>query len=232
MEPNASLLVTLAIPALALIVLVAVGVAITSVTPPAQRRRHLAIYVAGALAWVAFTFVLAGSGLLARFDARPPPLLLLLVPTIGLPLALACSPLGARLRGAPLAWLIGFHAFRLPLELVMHQAAAEGTMPGQMSYSGVNFDIVTGITAILVGGLAWAGRAPRWLVLGWNALGTALLVAIVGIAVASLPVFHAFGDAPARVNTWIAFAPFQLLPAVMVAGALLGHAVLWRRTLS
>ncbi|MDX1982954.1 MAG: hypothetical protein SFV51_21975 [Bryobacteraceae bacterium] len=38
----------------------------------------------------------------------------------------------------------------LPLELVMHHAAAEGRMPVQMSYSGWNFDIVTGITAIPV----------------------------------------------------------------------------------
>ena len=83
----------------------------------------------------------------------------------------------------------------------MPRAAAEGTMPPQMTYSGLNFDIVTGITALLVGGLALFGLAPHWLLVAWNALGSLLLAAIIVIAVASLPQFQAFGPEASRVNT-------------------------------
>ncbi|MBC7545453.1 MAG: hypothetical protein H7338_22220, partial [Candidatus Sericytochromatia bacterium] len=141
---------------------------------------------------------------------------------------LACSPVAARLiRGLPRAPLVGFHAFRLPLELMMHRAAAEGVMPVQMSYSGRNFDIVTGITAL---GMAWAlRRRVSWgLVFAWNALGTLLLVTVVGIAVGSLPLFHAFGTAPAQLNTWVTHAPFAWLPLILVPAALLGHLLIWR----
>jgi hypothetical protein len=68
--------------------------------------------------------------------------------------------------------------------------------------------------------------------LGWNALGTFLLIAVVTIAVASLPVFAAFGREPARLNTWVGYFPFVWLPAGLVSAAVLGHVLLWRRLLS
>jgi hypothetical protein len=49
-----------------------------------------------------------------------------------------------------LATLIGLQAFRFPLELVMHHAGTLGIMPVELSYSGYNFDIVTGIGALVL----------------------------------------------------------------------------------
>ena len=134
----------------------------------------------------------------------------------------------------PLTWLVGFHAFRLPLELVMHKAALDGTMPEQMSYSGLNFDIVTGVVALILAGYSWVTRRelPRLAVITFNLIGSVLLIAIVVIAVASLPMFHAFGTAPERLNTWVAFFPYVWLPAGLVASATLGHILLWRRLLT
>ena len=68
---------------------------------------------------------------------------------------------------------------------------------------------------------------PRWVVAGWNVLGLALLANIVGIAIASTPLFRAFGDD--RLNTFVAYPPFVWLPAVLVTGALMGHILVWRK---
>lgn len=152
-----------------------------------------------------------------------------MVPTLALPVALGFSRIGSALAQAPLAVLVGFQGFRLPLELVMHQAALERTMPLQMTYTGSNFDIVSGLSAVLVGALAARELAPRWLLLAWNALGSVLLVLILVIAVASLPSFAAYGREPARLNTWVAYFPFVWLPAGLVSAAVLGHVLLWRR---
>jgi hypothetical protein len=81
----------------------------------------------------------------------------------------------------------------------------------------------------VVAALAARGKAPRWLVVAWNVLGSVLLAVILAIAVASLPGWAAFGSEPARLNTWIAYFPFVWLPAGPVSGAVLGHALLWRR---
>lgn len=110
----------------------------------------------------------------------------------------------------------------------MHRAYEEGLMPVQMSYSGRNFDIVTGITAIIVAGLLLAGRMPAWGVRLWNWMGLALLLNVVVIANLSTPTpFRVFMNEPA--NVWITRAPFVWLPAVMVLTAFIGHIVIFRR---
>lgn len=185
---------------------------------------------AGVAGWLALTAAIALSGVLARFDVRPPTILPFMILVVGAALALGFSAVGERLaRELPLAWLVGIQGFRLPLELVMHRAASEGVMPAQMSFSGWNFDIVTGATALAVAALVAAGRAPRALVAAWNVLGLALLAGIGVIAVASVPALHAFGTAPERLNTWVAYFPYVWLPAGPVAFALAGHVVVGRR---
>jgi hypothetical protein len=228
MAPNASILVTLGIPSLAIATLALIAFMIQRAARDGGRYARL--FVVGAAAWLAFSGALAASGFLARFDMLPPPFVMILVPTLVLPLWLARSRVGELLCDrAPLAWLVGFQAFRLPLELVMHRAGIEGTMPVQMSFGGSSFDIVSGITAIAVAALAAYDRAPRWLIMAWNALGSLLLLNIVCIAIASLPQFHRFGSDPAQLNTWVAYFPFVWLPAGLVTSALFGHALLWRK---
>jgi hypothetical protein len=95
-----------------------------------------------------------------------------------------------------------------------------------MSFSGRNFDILTGASALIVAAFVRAGRAPRWLVVTWNVLGLALLTNIVAIAILSTPPVHYFGTA--RLNVWVTYPPFVWLPAVMVLAAFAGHLVIFR----
>jgi hypothetical protein len=194
-----------------------------------RRHRFLGALGGGAL-WMAATGAVAASGVLAKFDARPPPFVLVLLAALGLGITIALSRIGARLAdGLPLAALVGAQAFRLPLELVMHEAARQGVMPVQMSFSGYNFDILSGITAVVVASMLAAGAAPRGLVAAWNIFGSLLLVTIIVIAMASTPPIHAFGTTPDRLNTFIAYFPYIWLAVVMVPGAIAGHLLIARR---
>lgn len=215
-----------------LIVLVALGHRVAAARMGVDSRvavRRTFAFLAVAALWQVVVSALAVKGVLARFDARPPPLIFLLVFIAGGAQVLARSSFGKTLsEGLPLAALVGFQAFRLPLELLMHAAANEGVMPEQMTFTGWNFDIVTGASAVVVAVLVALGLGGRRLVLAWNALGTALLLTIVVIAVSSTPVFAAFGEG-AALNTFIAYVPFTTLPTVMVLLAMAGHVVLWRK---
>jgi len=172
--------------------------------------------------------VLAARGVLATWDRVPPPAMPVIVGAVLVAIVTAFSSIGARAADRlSFAMLVGYQSFRLPLELVMHRAASSGLMPEQMSFSGWNFDIVTGTLAIPVALLAARGRSSRGLIVAWNLIGTLLLVNIVTIAVASLPMFAAFG--PDRLNTWIADPPYIWLPGVLVPAALFGHLVTWRK---
>jgi hypothetical protein len=232
MESN---LVRWGIPGIALVlsVLLVVGVARAERalgTPPGLARRRIAGAAAGVALFLGVIAALALSGALARFDLKPPPMVGWFLAVLGTATAAGISGFGKRLAaGLSLGALIGFQAFRLPLELVMHQAARDGLMPSVMSFHGYNFDILTGITAALVAPLVIAGKAPRWLVVAWNALGAALLFAIGMIAMLASPVFRVFGDH--QLNVWVTRFPYCWM-AVMVAAALFGHILVGRKLLA
>ena len=192
-----------------------------------NRRR----FRGGALTWILLVLVLAGSGVLGQWERRPPPFMLIVVSIAALGVVIAWSSIGDRLfargcPGWPASW--GCRRLRLPLELLMHQTAVAGVMPEQMSYSGRNFDIVTGITAVLLALWLRGGCPPRSLVVGWNVMGLLLLANIVTVAALSTPQFAAFESTPDRVNTFVTRAPYVLLPAVMVLAAWAGHLIVFR----
>jgi hypothetical protein len=197
-----------------------------------RRLRRTAVAVAVLCMWLLLPAFLASSGWLRNFNSVPPPLLILVPCCVSAALAIGLSRCGWQLaHGLSLSSLVGIHGFRFPLELVMHQAAVEQVMPLQMSFSGSNFDIVSGISAIALAALIQSDKAPRALLWLWNAAGIALLIMIMSIAVRSLPMFHAYGTEPQQLNTWIADFPFVWLPAFLVPAAVLGHVLVTRRLL-
>jgi hypothetical protein len=190
-----------------------------------RRTANIVAFITGA--WMAATWSAAAAGVLRRFDATPPPFAFLVLGIIVLACALALSGVGRRLAvGVPLWALIAVQAFRLPLELAMHALYERGLMPVQMSYSGQNFDILTGATAIVVAALVRIGWGGRVLVAVWNIFGLALLVNIVTIAILSTPRFAYYG--PDRLNVFVMETPYVWLPAVMVLAALAGHLLIFR----
>lgn len=177
--------------------------------------------------WMLATGALAISGALSNFEARPPPLALLMAVVVLGGTALGFSPVGEVLaRALPLWMLVLGQAFRLPLELTLHLGHSEGLVPVQMTYAGWNFDILTGVSAIPVSIALrrWPSRAFAVL---WSALGFVLMLTIGGIAAASTPMIRAFGDDPARLNTFTAQFPFVWIgTCVMVA--IIWHVAIFR----
>lgn len=199
-------------------------------SPPRLRRRRVLTVAVGAGLWMTFLAGAASSGALARFDLRPPPLMGAMLSVLVVAFGLGLSPLGRRLAlGLPLWVLVGVQGFRLPLELIMHHAARQGIMPSVMSFSGYNFDIIAGSSAVLLGSILAVRRVPLVLIAAWNLTGVLLLMAIGGIALAATPIFRAFGDD--QLNIWVAHFPYVWM-LVMVAFAALGHVLVTRRLLA
>jgi hypothetical protein len=195
-------------------------------------RRTLAftgVALVGIALWMALTWAVASTGVLADFSRRPPPILLMMLAVVTVSVVIAFTRFGHRfVDGLPLWILVVGQAFRLPLEWLMHRAATEGVMPPQMSYSGWNFDVVTGITALPVAFLLARGfRHARAATVVWNVMGSVLLINILTIALLSTPLVAAFGAE--RTNTWVAHPPYVWLPTMMVVCAITGHLVIFRK---
>lgn len=177
---------------------------------------------------------LTTTGLLTTWEGfrsfQPPPPFAVTVTTglVGIAI-LVFSPLGTELvKNLTLGGLVLFQAFRFPLELLMHRAYTEGLMPPQMSYSGRNFDILTGISALILGIVLYRRELSQSIVWAWNVIGFGLLVNIVSVALLSAPSpFRQFHNDPP--NVWVLDVPFVWLPMVMVLAAFFGHLMVARK---
>lgn len=182
------------------------------------------------VAYLVLPGMLARSGALNRYGPFPaPPLVLVLLLTL-LTLGMALSSIGSRLVAeVSLGGLLALQGFRIVVEWLLHRLYQEGVVPVQMTYSGRNFDIVSGLTGLALGiWLLRGGMVPRPLLWGWNFLGLALLANIVVTAILSTPVpFRVFLNDPP--NLLPSTFPFVWLPSFLVQVALASHLLVFRK---
>jgi hypothetical protein len=191
------------------------------------RRRALTLRAALAIgAWLALTGAVPASRVLEAQLTVPPLMIFFFVSQLVAATA-AFSAVGTRLLQLPVAALVGFQVFRLPLELVLHAWAQGGTLPAQMTYEGHNFDILTGLLALPAAWLASRKPNARWPVLAFNVIGFALLLNVARIAAFSSPVpFRTYLNDP---PVLLAFHfPYGWIVPICVGGALFGHLLVFR----
>ena len=178
--------------------------------------------------WLMGTSMMAEQGALKDFDQFPPMILVLVCMSLILTFALAFSRFGLLvIEGAGLAWLIGFQSFRILVEFFLYKMYQEGIVPVQMTFAGQNFDILAGLSAILMAYQYKQKQIGTKAVFIWNLIGLGLLVNIMVVVVLSLQTsFRAFDNEPA--NTFVTYMPFVWLPAFQVQAALFGHLLVFR----
>jgi hypothetical protein len=181
------------------------------------------------LVYLAIPAALSRAGVLDRYDPLPAPALLLLLGLTLLTAVTVFSPLRRRLVSLPLAGIVALQSFRVAVEWWLHRMYGEGLVPEQMTFSGRNFDIISGLTGLLLGGWMLSGKpVGRGLVLAWNVLGLALLANIVAVAALSTPVpFRRFLEGPP--NLLPSEFPWIWLPSFLVQVAFGSHLLVFRK---
>jgi hypothetical protein len=93
-----------------------------------------------------------------------------------------------------------------------------------MTFSGYNFDIIMGISAILLllYKLGFKRPIPQRLFFVWNIMGLCFLfnIAMIGLLSAPLPIQQLAFDQP---NIAVLMFPYTLLPAFVVPIVLIAH---------
>ncbi len=193
-----------------------------------ETRRATASVIVGTVVFLSATGLLASTGVLADFSGKPPNMLRLLVPCVVAAGVLAYSRFGSLLaEGVPLAALVGFQSFRLAVEAILFALHREGALPVEMTFEGMNFDVVSGASALLLAVVLVRRPVARVAVLAWNAIALGLLVVVVVVAALSMPTaLRAFDGEPPL--TLPARVPFVWLPTFLVTSALFGHLLVFR----
>jgi hypothetical protein len=180
---------------------------------------------AGLVLWLAALAELVGSGWL---DAVPGRLVALGAVVMAGSTWLGLSPLGRGMADAcPLSLLLAFQGFRLPLELVLHSWASQGVIPEAMTWTGSNWDILSGIVALVLAPLCRRSKAAAW---AGNIIGFVLLLNVGRVAVFSAPV--PFGWHHVTQKLLLPYhLPYALIVPICLGGALAGHIILTRALL-
>ncbi|MFY0607054.1 MAG: hypothetical protein JXR10_10080 [Cyclobacteriaceae bacterium] len=193
-----------------------------------RKNRSIAPLVAliGMLSWIALHSALSLNGFFADYEALPPRLFLFvglcLLIIIGLFATNRSRDFLARM---PITTLTYVHLIRVPVEIVLWWLFLSEMVPETLTFAGMNYDILSGITAPFAGiFLVEKKRRNRLGAIIWNILALGLLITIVGMAISATPLF----TSPAQgviLNLAIFEFPFTLLPLFVVPVVLFSHLI-------
>lgn len=195
----------------------------------AQKRKtdHHALAISALLMMWLFTLVvLALNDFFIAFDAIPPRLIFaLLPPLICIITVVSIKKFRAFVIRIPITTLTYLHIVRVPVEIVLWWLASSQMLPLILTFEGINYDILSGISApfvaIFMVGLKSKSRIGAIL---WNFITLGLLFNIVGHAILSAPSpfqLIAF-DQP---NIAVSYFPYILLPGFVVPVVFFSHLV-------
>jgi hypothetical protein len=193
-----------------------------------EKRNYLYILIG----WFLVQYLAGKLGFLALgIGELPPRIMLFVVPNFLFLGYLAFSIAGNEVsKSFSLTFLTWVQTFRLFVEVVLWQLAAKELLPEVMSVEGRNFDILVGITAPVMAYLIHREKVSKRVLVLWNIAGLLLLTNVVIHGMLSVPGIELIRtNIP---NVIISYAPFNLLPGVLVPIAYALHILSLRKLLA
>ncbi len=178
--------------------------------------------------WAGMVSAASLSGFTRNFNNFPFNVMpLLLIPLTTTLLLLFSGGVKTVLRYLSLKELTRLQFFRVFVEILLWLLFIQSLLPEQMTFEGRNWDILTGLTALLAA--RFFLNSKGWMI-AWNIMGLGLLINIVSVALLSMPTpFRYFENEPA--NTIVTYFPFILLPTFLVPLAYILHFMSLRKLL-
>lgn len=194
-----------------------------------QSKRFAKWYFVFCLGWLIYLVIIQKLGLLENFDLPPRMPLLIVIPIV-LFIVWVTSNRSFRtlLSQTPLHLPIFLQSFRIAVELLIYGAYLKGVFPKTATFEGINYDILVGISAPIVGVLVLLGKIDKKAVLIWNI--AALL--ILSLTVYSFISTYYFTDYLVTTGTKeFAKFPYLLLASVLLPTAIFLHVLSLRQVL-
>ncbi|MEP6648233.1 MAG: hypothetical protein ABJC12_14180 [Saprospiraceae bacterium] len=176
------------------------------------------------LGWLLIQTKIASSGFYQITNTIPPRFIMMAPPAILFIIGLFLIPQGRRyLDTLDLKTLTILHTVRIAVELILFSLCVYKVIPERMTFEGMNFDILSGLSAPFIYYFGFLKKTlNKNVILIWNIVCLGLLINVVVNAVLSSPSpFQQFAfDQP---NIAIFYFPFNWLPSCVVPLVLLSH---------
>jgi hypothetical protein len=182
----------------------------------ARKRKIFNGSLIGLIGWTIFISVLSLIGFFTDFSSLPPKIaIVLVVPFVVIVWISTTRTVKELLMLIPEKNLVALQSFRIFVEILLWMLFLENVIPVQMTFEGRNFDVVVGLSSIIIYVLLNRKKISRIGLMIWNVVSLLILANIVIVALLSTPMpFRYFMNDPA--NTIIAYFPFVFLPGLLV----------------
>lgn len=176
------------------------------------------------MVWLLVIAILAMLGIFSYFDSTPPtPILLIVLSTIAIIVLLANKNTRAILMAIPIHWLIYFQSIRILVEIFLYGMAKEQLIPIEMTFAGMNYDIIPAILAPAIAYFTFQNKKlnARSAIV-WNYAGLISILIVISISVSTMPTSFQSIDTSVP-NIMISKYPYVWLPTFIVPTAILFH---------
>ena len=186
-----------------------------------NRKKALNTFLFIVAIWLIYINYLSRSSLLVDLGIPPRMPLMVILPTlIASILITGLKSFRSILQNTP-AWLpVYFQSFRILVELLIFGAYLNGVLPQRVTFEGLNFDIIVGISAPIIAYLYMKKKISALFLLSWNVFGL-LILTLTGYAF--LTAFYQYDFATISQNTEFFHIPYLLLPGVLLPLAIFLH---------
>lgn len=181
-----------------------------------KQKKILNTTVLGLIIWCVFVSAWSMSGRMADFSMFPFNVMpIIAIPLITVIIITFSKTFKEIIIHIPQQNLIRLQSFRIFVEVLLWALFIANIAPVQMTFEGRNFDVLSGISALIIAYLIAKNSISKTVLVIWNYACLGLLINIVGVALLSMPTpFQVFMNKP--VNTVVTQFPISLLPGLLV----------------
>ena len=193
-------------------------------------RRLITTYLLGGLVWLMYVIVISYAGILEDFSLPPRIPLLIVIPAILAGIVFTGRPsFRSALNRAPLYLPVFLTSFRVLVELLIYGAYRLDVFPQRVTFEGLNFDVLVGLSALPVGYLIFKRKLSRTGLLVWN---IASLLVLSLTVYAFISTYYSSDYIATTGNIAFVRLPYLLLAAVLLPVAVFLHVFSIRQAIS
>jgi hypothetical protein len=181
-----------------------------------HRKKIFLGTIAGLLIWIFFVSFWSVGGKMGDFDMFPLNVMpILAVPFITILIITFSKTFKEIIIHIPQQNIIRLQSFRIFVEILLWALFITNLAPIQMTFEGLNFDILSGISAPVIAYLISKRSISKTGIVIWNLVCLGLLINIVTVAIISMPTpLRIFMNDPS--NTIVTQFPISFLPGLLV----------------
>jgi len=189
-----------------------------------KSKKRILIVIAVLSLWLIPHYFLTKTGFYSDFTEFPKIPIFMISPLFLFTFILFLKNKNSRVLDAiPIHIPIAYQSFRAVIEVLFYFTFLKGILPVQVTFEGVNYDVLFGLSAILMGIYAFQKNASKKILIIWNIIGIGVVAFAAFTFITSFYFPAIWGLSNSGVSPEFAQFPFLLLPSFFMPSAIFMH---------